>query len=151
LVTAVSAPLRDLNLQRGEIPAPLKAIKTPYAIPQDLSCPALATEIEALNGLLGRDWDVPPPDKKALEERAADGASTALLDAVADQATGLIPYRGLVRSVSGAKRHERKVQKAYARGAHRRTFLKGLGYMQGCDGAAAPLPPSEDAPRIVFR
>lgn len=148
---AVTAPLDDLNLRRDKIPEQLKAIKTPYSRNAGISCEAIAAEVESLNALLGRDWDVPPPEKDKFENRAADGASTALLDALASGTSGLIPYRGFVRSLSGANRHRKKVLSAYERGSHRRTFLKGVGLANGCEGAAAPAPLPEQEPKVVFR
>ncbi|MEO0551542.1 MAG: hypothetical protein AAFZ91_16625, partial [Pseudomonadota bacterium] len=79
------------------------------------------------------------------------GASTAFLDAVSSGASGFIPYRGIVRTVTGANSHATKVRKAYERGSHRRTFLKGIGLMKGCSYPAAPLPLPEEDPRVVFR
>ncbi len=147
---AASAPLKDFNLKRDKIPALLRTIRNPYDVDMQIECLEITLRVEALNAVLGRDWDVPPPDKKSLEERTADGASTAFLDALASEASGLIPYRGLVRTVSGANRHRKKVLKAYERGSHRRTFLKGLGLMKGCSGPAAPAPIEEDS-KVVFK
>lgn len=153
LGNALLAPLEDLNVQRAPIPELLLAIKNPYAVPADIDCAQLTERIEALNVLLGRDWDIPPPDKANLSERASDGASTAFLEAIASETSGLIPYRGIVRSLSGAKRHQTKHRKAYERGSHRRTFLKGLGHARGCAYPAAPqaLPESEMQIDIDFR
>ena len=140
-----------MNLKRAKIPDEFKEIRNPYAVDPETTCDVIAKEVNTLDGLLGRDWDIPPPDKKGLSERAADGASTAFLDAVASGASGFIPFRGVVRSVSGANSHANKVRKAYERGSHRRTFLKAIGMTKGCDYPAAPLPPSEEEPKIVFR
>lgn len=149
---AAMSPFEDINLKRDRIPERLKKIKNPYEVNPDISCSEIGSEVMALNDLLGRDWDVPPPEKAALKERAADGASTAFLDTVASEASGLIPYRGVVRTVSGANRHAKKVRKAYERGSHRRTFLKGLGLVKGCAYPAAPQPlPEEDQPKVVFK
>ena len=148
---AAAAPLTDLNVRREKIPPLLKTIRNPYAVDEFLPCDEIASQVMALDAILGRDWDIPPPDKASLQERAADGASTAFLDTVASEASGLIPYRGLVRTVSGANKHERKVRKAYERGSHRRTFLKGIGLMKGCVSPAAPIPIEEDEPKVVFK
>ncbi len=148
---AALSPLEDVNLKRDEIPEEFKSIKNPYLVDPEISCEKIAEEVTVLDGLLGRDWDIPPPDKKGLSERAADGASTAFLDAVASGASGFIPFRGVVRTVSGANSHANKVRKAYERGSHRRTFLKAIGMTKGCEYPAAPLPPPEEAPKIVFR
>ncbi|MEC7291212.1 MAG: hypothetical protein VXW22_14070 [Pseudomonadota bacterium] len=148
---AALSPLEDVNLKRDKIPEKFNEIKNPYLVHPEVTCEVIAKEVLSLDELLGRDWDIPPPDKKGMSERAADGASTAFLDAVASGASGLIPYRGLVRTVTGANSHATKVRKAYERGSHRRTFLKGIGMAKGCEYPASPLPPQEEEPKILFR
>jgi len=148
---AALSPLEDVNIKRAKIPEKFKEIKNPYNVELERSCEEIGAEVLELDELLGRDWDIPPPDKKGLNERAADGASTAFLDTVASGASGLIPYRGVVRTVTGANSHATKVRKAYERGSHRRTFLKGLGLAKGCAYPASPLPPQEEEPMILFR
>lgn len=148
---AALTPLEDINLKRAKIPEEFKQIRNPYAVELEITCEKIAKEVNILDGLLGRDWDIPPPDEKGLSDRAADGASTAFLDAVASGASGFIPYRGLVRTVTGANSHATKVRKAYERGSHRRTFLKGMGFVKGCVYPAAPLPLPEEDPKVVFR
>jgi hypothetical protein len=148
---AALTPLEDVNLKREKIPEEFKKIKNPYAVSPDVDCDKIAKEVSVLDGLLGRDWDIPPPDKEGLSERAADGASTAFLDTVASGASGFIPYRGIVRTVTGANSHATKVRKAYERGSHRRTFLKGMGLIKGCPYPASPLPLPEEVPKVVFR
>jgi hypothetical protein len=148
---AALSPLEDVNIKRAKIPEKFKQIKNPYLVSVETSCEKIGEEVLELDALLGRDWDIPPPDKKGLNERAADGASTAFLDTVASSASGLIPYRGIVRTVTGANSHATKVRKAYERGSHRRTFLKGIGLAKGCEYPAAPLPPVEEKSKIEFR
>jgi len=148
---AALSPLEDVNLKRDKIPEEFKEIRNPYNVDPEVSCENIAKEVNMLDGLLGRDWDIPPPDKKGLSERAADGASTAFLDTVASGASGFIPYRGIVRTVSGANSHATKVRKAYERASHRRTFLKGMGLIKECTYPAAPLPLPEEEPKVVFR
>jgi hypothetical protein len=53
-------------------------------------------------------------------------------------ASSAIPYRGCVRRLSGAERHDRLVQAAIEAGAVRRGYLKGLGEARGCDPPATP-------------
>ena len=148
---AALSPLEDVNLKRAKIPDEFKDIKNPYLVDVETSCEIIAKEVITLDALLGRDWDIPPPDKEGLSNRAADGASTAFLDTVASGASGLIPYRGIVRTVTGANSHATKVRKAYERGSHRRTFLKGIGLVKGCSYPASPLPPVEEESKIQFR
>lgn len=148
---AAMSPLEDVNLKRDKIPEEFQGIKNPYEVDIEISCDAIAAEVERLTAVLGRDWDVPPPDKEGLSTRAADGASTAFLDTVAGTASGVIPFRGVVRTVTGANSHARKVRKAYERGSHRRTFLKGIGLIKECPYPASPLPLPEEDPKVVFR
>ena len=57
---AVTSPLNDLNLIQTGIPAVLtKAQNQPYAIPTEISCNSLATEIQDLDSALGPDIDTP--------------------------------------------------------------------------------------------
>ncbi len=151
LPDAAASPLTDLNLRRQTIPELLKAIDNPYHVDAGISCDDITSQVSALDELLGRDFDVPPPDPASLSERAAEGASTAFLDTVSSTASSVIPFRGVVRNVSGANAHERRVRKAFERGSHRRTFLKGIGMMQGCVSPAAPLPPPPEEDDIVFK
>lgn len=69
-----------------------------------------------------------------------------------DQAVGMvrskvdiIPFRGVVRRVSGADRHAKAVERAYQAGRLRRAFLKGLGASLDppCPGTIATPQPIE--------
>ena len=137
------APLTDLNIVRAEIPKVLQAARaTPYAPPADLSCAALATEIRALDAVLGADLDsAETRDNPSLLERGGDAASNAVVGAVRDTTEGVVPFRGWVRKLSGAERYARKVSASIAAGAVRRAYLKGLGQAAGCAVPAAPRSP----------
>ena len=50
----------------------------------------------------------------------------------------LIPYDGLVRTVSGAQRHDQLVIQAITAGTARRAYLKGLGEAYRCRPPAIP-------------
>jgi hypothetical protein len=65
------------------------------------------------------------------------GRETAL-GAAADFASDAIPFRGWVRKLSGAEKHERLVRDAITAGAVRRAYLKGLGEAKGCMPPATP-------------
>ncbi|MEM7494500.1 MAG: hypothetical protein AAF296_14060, partial [Pseudomonadota bacterium] len=120
--TAAMTPVEDLNLRREDIPDLLEEIDDPYDITTNLNCDEIAAQVLELDQVLGRDFDTPKPDQRRSDGQiAADGASSALLDTVASEAGGLIPFRGVVRRVSGARAWDKKVLKAYERGSHRRT------------------------------
>jgi hypothetical protein len=140
---AVSAPLSDLNLVKADIPVVLQvAVKAPYALPEDASCPALIKDVQLLDAVLGADLDKPPTEKDpSLVARGSGAAEDAAFDALRRTAEGVVPFRGWIRKLSGAERYSREVQAAIAAGTIRRAFLKGLGQAHGCEAPAAPRVP----------
>ncbi|HET8748689.1 MAG TPA: twin-arginine translocation signal domain-containing protein [Ramlibacter sp.] len=137
---AVVAPLTDLNLLRVTIPPVLvEAKKAPYATPADLSCAALAAEVEALDAALGEDLDAAASTATVtLVQRGTDAAGNAVIGAVRRTTEGVLPFRSWVRKLTGAERHAREVAAAIDAGTVRRAFLKGLGAAAGCAPPAAP-------------
>lgn len=132
----VSAPLRDVNVLRTKIPPLLlEAMADPYARPPDpAGCKELAETVAPLDEALGPDLDAPEPDEDDLMQR---GRKTTM-GAMASLASDAIPFRGWVRKLSGAERHDQMVQSAIIAGAVRRAYLKGLGESQGCYPPATP-------------
>ncbi len=135
---AALSPLEDLNLRRDKIPPPLAMIENPYDLPVDLTCKDVENLLKELNGLLGADWDAMTPDERLRTEKLADSAATAALDAIASEASGMIPFRDVVRKATGADSHEKRLSLAFKIGAQRRAYLKGYGLALGCDGKARP-------------
>jgi len=130
-------PLRDLDLERQEIPIVLlDAAHAPYAPPSAYECGAIASEILALDTVLGPDIDTTDWDA------GKDTAASVLVDSARDAATSWIPLRGLVRRVTGAEHHSRQVAAATLAGSVRRGYLKGVGYQMRC----VPPAPSAKAP-----
>jgi hypothetical protein len=139
---AARQPLKDIGLVREDIPQILLAIDYAYMPPPSPSCAVIAQEVTALDAVLGPDQDSPLADK-SLGERGGEVAGDVILDAVRSGAASVIPARGVVRWISGADRHDKKVNQAIERGQLRRAYLKGLGEALGCKPPAAPLPPPE--------
>ena len=133
---AATTPLRDLNVVRAKIPEVLlQAMDDPYARPpRTFKCAALAALIRPLDEVLGPDIDRVPVGDENLMDR---GKSTAL-GVAGDLASGAIPFRGVVRRLSGAEAHDRLVQSAIIAGNVRRAYLKGLGESKGCLPPATP-------------
>ena len=131
---AFIAPLVDLNLVRTPLPPALAAARhAPYATPPDLSCPALAAEIERLDAALGADLDTAAtPADPGLVERGTTEATEAMIGAVRNTTEGVLPFRGWVRKLTGADRLARDHSAAVAAGTVRRAFLKGLRQGSGC-------------------
>lgn len=140
---AALSPLEDLNLRRDDIPDEIANIRTPYDPLPDLTCETIAREVRTLDTVLEIDFDVrlelasrgDEENPTAMSDRASDFA----LGQIASEARSIIPFRGIIRSATGANAHASRVEQAYNTAYLRRTFLKGLGMAQGCRYPAAPL------------
>lgn len=150
---AASAPLRDVNVLRTKIPdVLLRAMADPYARPPRPNCASITAQILPLNGALGADLDEIAVDEDDLMERGRE----SMLGVMAGAASGVIPFRGWVRQLSGAERHDKLVNAAITAGAVRRAYLKGLGETRGCNPPATPshvkagTPPVQQKPKPRF-
>jgi len=142
---AAEAPLRDFNVLRTKIPEVLlQAMADPYQRPTGKSCRQLIVLIQPLNDALGADLDAPEADSDDLLGR---GKATTF-GMMAGAAQDVIPFRGWLRKLSGAERHDRYVQSAITAGAVRRAYLKGLGEAKGCPPPATPSHQLAGAPVI---
>jgi hypothetical protein len=138
LPDAALSPLEDFNLRRDEIPAILEGITSPYDLSPQMSCQDVEAQLAKLDMVLGPDWDTPNPDDRLRTEVLADSAAEATLNALASEARGFIPFRGLIRKATGADSHEKKYNKAFKIGAQQRAYLKGYGLAKGCAPPARP-------------
>jgi hypothetical protein len=122
-------PLTDLNLSKDDIPPVLLVAATdPYASDGLKKCKDIAAAVAELDSVLGPDMDVAENDN----DRISWGK-------VATSAVGsFIPFRGILRELTGAAEHKRAFQTAIYAGAVRRGFLKGLGQQKGCAYPARP-------------
>lgn len=126
------SPLQDLNLSKDPIPPVLlAAADNPYANPGLNKCAAIRAEISNLDAVLGEDFDTAEAPERRLT------AGKVALSVV----TGLIPYRGIIRQVSGAADHEYQFKQAISAGLMRRAYLKGLGEAKRCAYPARPATP----------
>lgn len=124
----VSTPISDLNLKKDQIPPVLLAAQTaPYDVTRLGKCDQLDSAIAELNAVLGDDIDVPAdPKQKVSAGRVAQAAVGSF-----------IPFRGLIREISGANEQDRRMLLAVQAGIARRAFLKGYGKGRGCARPAA--------------
>jgi hypothetical protein len=144
LIDAATGPLEDLNLKRKDIPPVLEALLTdPYAHPKKMECKAIQEELTQLDDLLGPDYDsgkiklqlasansdeikLPEmPDTDTLVDTGESMAHDGIMGFIHSQ-TNIMPFRSLIRLVSGADRHEKEVKQAYQAGQLRRAYLKGV-------------------------
>ncbi|MFC3078369.1 hypothetical protein ACFODL_09755 [Phenylobacterium terrae] len=147
LTHAITAPLRDVNLMRSKIPVVLKdALDDPYRRPVPANCSGIIHEVTQLNDALGDDLDADNVKKVTMSGRAKEEA----LNAIAGLASDVIPFRGWVRKITGAEKHDKTVQQSIAAGAVRRAYLKGLGEARGCNPPGTPMhKPLADAPVLT--
>jgi hypothetical protein len=132
----VMSPLSDINLKKKDIPAVLKAaLADPYDLTGIKSCLGFATAITDLDMALGDDIDV--AHEKSDEEKFGNGAG-----AIAKSVIGsFIPFRGVIRELSGANAQQRAWERAIYAGSVRRAFLKGMGQSNNCAYPARPATP----------
>jgi hypothetical protein len=140
ILDSATSPLEDLNLRRITIPAVLqRAVKNPYDLQGLDRCEQIAAEVGRLDEALGRDLDeAPPPDRRSRVQKAASAAHDAAAVGVKSEVDHYIPFRGWIRMLSGAARHDKKVQAAIRAGDVRRGYLKGVGMRRNCAPPAAP-------------
>jgi hypothetical protein len=115
----------------------IRAAEAPYALPSDPACSAILNEISALDLVLGPDLDA----ADGREEKSNFDAS-GLLSGAMGGIIGL-PYRSIVRRISGAEGRERVLRDAIFAGMVRRAFLKGVA-VAAC--APAPVEDAADPP-----
>ena len=143
LVGAASSPLRDINLLRTKIPQVLlDALADPYAKPYPMSCKEITAVLIPLDEALGPDMDQPKPTKadRGLIADSREFVTDEAMREIVGAAQDIIPYRGWVRKLTGAERHDKLVRSAVTAGGIRRGYLKGIGLAKGCKPPAAPTP-----------
>lgn len=129
-MSAVTAPLADLNVLKTEIPPLLLESQTaPYQLPTDTSCSALRQSVADFDAVLGSD---PALDEDSLYAKGKSELRSAAFSTLRKTSQGVIPFRGWVRKLSGAERHSKAVQQAIRSGHQRRAFIRGLLVGQGC-------------------
>lgn len=129
---AVETPIRDLSLIREQAPAALtRAWAEPYRTRPDDSCASLGAELAELDAALG-------PDVGAADKASSVLDPAGLATGAVEGAVGL-PFRGIVRTVSGAEQRDRSLHAAVTAGMIRRGFLKGRMLQMSCPAPAQPL------------
>lgn len=134
-------PLRDLNIDARDIPEALQvAVRDPYETARLTTCNAIVADIAALDQVLGADYDI-----AVSEDGDRKGLPDVSMGKVGQSVVGsIIPFRGIVREVTGAAASDRALSAAYTAGMARRAFLKGVGLARGCAYPARPKPVAAD-------
>jgi hypothetical protein len=132
---AATQPIEDVNLKRDRIPPAIERIlDDPYSLDGLRRCKALSTAITELDGVLGPDIDVNMPENRGKKRR-----DTVIRLSGNFLSNLILPFRGVVREVSGSAEAKRDYEAAIVTGVARRSFLKGVATARGC---ALPLPPA---------
>lgn len=131
MFTAALSPLEDLGLRKRDIPAMLtELVENPYAVPKEIKCDGVKEELDKITFLIGPDFDA-ASTKTALSfqqkvvETGGDLAHDAIVGAVRSQVS-FLPFRGILRRITGASSHEKAVARALEAGKLRRAYLRGL-------------------------
>jgi hypothetical protein len=131
---AVEQPFRDLNVIQDDTPPVIAlAAERPYALPATPDCAQIGKDINELNQVLG-----PDVDSKGAQERK--GAATLVGEALSGAVH--LPFRGIIRKVSGAAEHDRRLALAVTAAVARRGFLRGLAQSNGCTLPAPSISPA---------
>jgi hypothetical protein len=121
----VTAPLQDVNLKTKRIPEVLELARGgPYDMGGTSNCAAINRNIVTLTGVLGTDFDT-PEDRRPNRGRQAANVGKSVVQ-------GFIPFRGVIREVTGAAAAQREWDAAVDAGIARRGFLRGVARMRGC-------------------
>lgn len=130
---AVEEPLRDLSLLRDAPPPILTAAaEAPFSLAPDATCEAVLQDIAALDAILGPDVDT----TQDPEGGAING--TELLTGAIGGVWSL-PYRSIIRRVTGARQRESALRRAILAGMVRRGFLKGVAARAECNQTTDPI------------
>lgn len=121
-----SQPVRDVGISKDPIPDVLQeAVASPYAPPPRYTCPWLDYELARLNQVLGPDFGESPKQNEDRAEKIALAGGEMIVNS-------LIPFRGLVREISGAAPADRRKTAAINAGLARRGYLRGLVAVYRC-------------------
>lgn len=121
-----SQPARDMGMSKREIPPVLEdALADPYGIRSLKTCAQLAAAVRTLNDALGPDYQSGGEyrENRAGKLVAAGGKSVI---------NSIIPFRSLVREITGAAPADRHMNAVIDAGLARRGFLRGVQYKQRC-------------------
>lgn len=126
---AVQQPMRDLSLIRDQAaPALQRAVAEPYDKDEVKTCAQVIHELAELDNVLGPD--LKPGDKP--------GAGISIGGLAGDLVSGAIglPFRSVIRQMTGAEQRDRELRAAVLAGMVRRGFLKGRLTEMSCDAPA---------------
>jgi hypothetical protein len=121
-----SQPASDVGVRKTVIPPVLqKAISNPYALTGLRTCAQLNAALKDLNTTLGPDFTAGSTTNENRASKIAEAGGRSVVNA-------FIPFRGIVREVSGAAPAQRRLNAATDAGYARRGFLRGVATQRKC-------------------
>jgi len=119
-------PVRDVGINKREIAEVLqRSADDPYATNTARTCAQISSAMRELNEVLGPDYEPGRTTRENPVGKLAEAGGKTVVNA-------FIPFRGLVREVTGAAPAERRYNAALDAGLVRRGFLRGLAVAKGC-------------------
>jgi len=119
-------PVQDVGVKKITIPpAVQKAAAAPYSAKSVRTCAQIRRELGDLDEVLGPDFDGGLARKENRAGKIAEAGGKTVVNA-------LIPFRGLVREVTGAAPAQRRLNAALDAAYARRGYLRGLAQMRKC-------------------
>jgi len=119
-------PAKDVGAVKTKIPPVLEnAAADPYSLDGLGKCGAIKTAIADLSEALGPDYEGSVDRKKSRKFKVTGGTVAGLI----------VPFRGVVREVSGAASAQRELNAATDAGFARRGFLRGVYETRKCKPA----------------
>ena len=121
-----SQPVRDVGMARTNIPLAMqKASEAPYSLTGLKSCADISRAFSELTTVIGPDFKAGDIPKENKAGKLAEAGGKTIVNS-------LIPFRGLVREVSGAAPAQRRFDRAVTASVARRGFLRGLHQARKC-------------------
>ena len=130
---AAAQPLRDLNIGNPQVPNGIAALQNPFGQSGANSCAAIYNEIQGLQADINRTSQRYVGARRPYDTRGGR-VGNAWDVGVASASTFWIPFRGLVRQVSGAARRDLKAEAAADRARYRIGYLAGQARAYRCPG-----------------
>lgn len=131
----VTQPAQDVGIDKKDIPENLLRIQDkPYSLAGIKTCAQIRSAIGDMDAVLGEDLDVVNEASRDEKRKQTAGRVGGII------VNSIIPFRGVIREISGAAAQERRYNAAVYAGVVRRSFLKGVGLQRGCKYPSAPEP-----------
>ena len=121
-----SQPVKDVGVVRTNFPPVLLAAREdPYSLNGIKTCRQISAAFAELSEALGPDFAAGPAKKENRAGKLAEAGGQTVVNS-------LIPFRGLVREITGAAPAQRRLNSAIDAGYARRGFLRGLHTARRC-------------------